>query len=58
MTRLAKANKLLVNFFFHCNNVRLFEVFKSTAGCIFKSEKTKMKLVKKMKKWIFKQKPF
>ena len=32
-----------------------FEVFKGTAGCIFKYEKTKMKLAKNIKKWVFKQ---
>ena len=40
---MTKANKLLVNFLFDYNDVRAFKVSKSTAGCIFKYEATKMK---------------
>ena len=44
-------NKHLINFFFFdYNDVRAVEVFKSTAGCIFKSETTKIKLSKNVKK--------
>ena len=35
-----------------------FEVFKWTAGCIFKCETTKIKLAKKHRKFIFKQQDF
>ena len=51
ITRLAKPNKLLINFLFDYNNVRAFEVFKWRAGCIFKSETTKIKLGKNIKDW-------
>ena len=53
-----KASKLLINFLFDCSDIRALEVFKLTAGCIFKCETTKIKLVKNIKKRIFKQKHF
>ena len=37
-------------FFYDYNDVRVFEVFKWTAGCIFKCEATKMKWAKNIKK--------
>ena len=53
--RLMKANKLFINFFFFdCNEIMAFKVFKWTAGSIFKCETTKMKFAKNVKKMIFK----
>ena len=41
--------KIDLIFLFDYNDVRAFEVFKWTAGCIFKCETTKMKLAKNIK---------
>ena len=45
-------------FHFDYNDIRAFEVFKWTAGRIFKCETIKMKLAKDTEEWIFKQKLF
>ena len=45
-----KANRLLITFLFDYNQIRTFEIFKWTAGCIFKYETTKIKLAKNRKK--------
>ena len=36
--------------------MRVFEVLKLTAGCIFRCEAAKVKLAKHIEKWIFKEK--
>ena len=43
--KIKKASKLYT-FLFDYNDVRAFEVFKLTAGCIFKCKTTKTKLTK------------
>ena len=45
-----KPVNFLLAFLFDYNDVRAFEVFKWTAGCIIKCEKTKTKLAKNIKK--------
>ena len=51
------ANKLLISSSFY-NDAGSFEVFKWTAGSIFKSESAKSKLAKNINKMILKQKLF
>ena len=50
--------KLLITFLFDYNDVKVFKVFKITAGCIFECETTKMNLAKNIKRRIFIQKLF
>ena len=48
-----KANKLLITFLFDYNDVRAFEVFRRTTGCVFKCETIKIKLAKNIKSGFF-----
>ena len=43
-------------FCFDYSDMRVFEVLKLTAGCIFRCEAAKVKLAKHIEKWIFKEK--